>query len=137
MVWLAPLFWVTNWLSYFNGSAHHSVERGCFSGKETWGQLDFLTRHYVKAWPGVVGRGFLAMFRYDATQTLQTIPVPALIVAGDRDDNCKPEASELMSTAMDDGRLFTLRDARHGGLFEHNAEFDSTVAEFAAACFVQ
>jgi pimeloyl-ACP methyl ester carboxylesterase len=84
MVWLSPLVWLTNWLSYLNGSAHRSTERSSFSGSETRGQLEFMTRYTVTAWPAVLARGFLGMFRYDATAVLPTIPVPTWVVAGDR-----------------------------------------------------
>ncbi|HWG44996.1 MAG TPA: alpha/beta hydrolase, partial [Gemmataceae bacterium] len=85
IVWLAPLVWVMNILSYLNGSAHRSTERSSFSGQESRGQLNFITRYYVKAWPGVVARGMLAMFRYEATATLAAIPLPTLVVTGDQD----------------------------------------------------
>lgn len=97
MVWLAPVVRVLNWLSYLNGSAHRSTERDSFSGKETRGQLDFMTRSYCKAPPDVVGRGMLAMFRYDATTALPDITVPTLVVTGDRDSTCLPEASRFMA----------------------------------------
>ncbi len=133
MIWLAPLVWLMNWLSYLNGSAHRSTERSSFSGHETRGQLDFLTRYYMKAWPGVIGRGMLAMFRYDATATLGTIPVPTLIVTGDQDGTCSPEASEYMAKTIPNARLATLRPAKHCGLFEHHGQFDELVAEFISS----
>jgi pimeloyl-ACP methyl ester carboxylesterase len=36
------------------------------------------------------------MLRYDATAALKAINVPALVLAGDRDPVCTPEASERM-----------------------------------------
>lgn len=134
MVWLAPLVWVLNWLSYLNGSAHRSTERSSFSGRETRGQLDFLARYYLHAWPGVVARGLLAMFRYDATDTLGSIPVPTLVVAGDRDTICTPEASATMNRTIPEARLMTLPDARHCGLFEHHQRFAAGVRDFVATC---
>ena len=137
MVWLAPLMWLMDWLSYFNGSAHRSTERSSFSGHENPGQLDFLTRRYVRAWPGVVGRGMLAMFRYDATATLAAIPVPTLVVTGDQDTSCKPQASEFMASAIRGARLITLGPARHCGLFEHHGRFDKAIGEFVASSAAQ
>ena len=100
MVWLAPLVWVLNWLSYLNGSAHRSTERDSFSGHENRFQLESLTRRFVRAWPGVIGRGMLAMFRYDATATLAGISVPTLVVVGERDESCTPEAGEFIARAV-------------------------------------
>jgi pimeloyl-ACP methyl ester carboxylesterase len=134
MVWLSPLVWLMNWLSYLNGSAHRSTERSSFSGQESKGQLDFLTRYYVRAWPGVVARGMLAMFRYDATGTLGSIPVRTLIVTGAQDKTCTPEASAEMSRAIPEAALLTLEPARHCGLFEHHRQFAAGVGNFVAAC---
>jgi hypothetical protein len=36
------------------------------------------------------------MLRYDATAGLKAINLPALVVAGDKDSVCKPEASDRM-----------------------------------------
>lgn len=132
MVWLAPLVWLMNWLSYLNGSAHRSTERSSFSGHETQGQLDFLTRYYVKAWPGVLARGLLAMFRYDATEVLGAIRVPVLVVTGDQDKTCTPQASTTMSRSIPQAKLITLQPARHCGLFEHHEPFNKAIQEFIA-----
>ncbi len=133
MVWLSPLVRVLNGLSYLNGSAHRSTERDAFSGQETREQLDFITRYYYKAPPDVVGRGMLGMFRYDATAVLSRIQVPTLIVAGDNDRTCTPDASRYMASAIAGARLLILSQARHCGLFEHHESFHSTVAEFVNA----
>lgn len=69
MIWLSPLVRVLNWLSYINGSAHRSTERSSFSGRETRGQLDFLTRYYATSAPDVVAHGMLGMLRFDATES--------------------------------------------------------------------
>jgi pimeloyl-ACP methyl ester carboxylesterase len=137
MVWLSPVFRVINVLSYLNGSAHRSTERSSFSGRETRGQLEYLTRYYLSSSPAVVARGFLAMFRYDATDVLPQVRVPTLIVAGDRDTLCVPSASARMATAIPGARLVTLREAQHAGVFEHHAELHAEVESFASACLAE
>jgi pimeloyl-ACP methyl ester carboxylesterase len=134
MIWLAPLVWLLNFLSYLNGSAHRSTDRSSFSGKETRGQLNFLTRYTIEAWPAVLARGFLGMFRYDATSTLRSIPVPALVVAGENDSTCTHEASEKMRDDIPRAQLVTLKDARHCGVFEYHGQFNTAVQEFVASC---
>jgi len=134
MGWLAALVWLMNWLSHLNGSAHRSTERSSFSGHETREQLNFLTRYYVKAWPGVLARGQLAMFRYDARDVLRAIPVPVLVIAGDQDTTCRPEASSVMSHEIPQATLVTLKPARHCGLFEQHGHFNAAVREFVASC---
>ncbi len=36
MIPLAPLAWLSNWQSYFNGSLHVSARLESFTGKQTW-----------------------------------------------------------------------------------------------------
>lgn len=132
MVWLAPVVRALNWMSYANGSAHRSTDRSSFSGRESRGQLDFLTRMYVEADPAVVGRGFLGMFRYDATAILPTIPVPTLVVTAERDNTCRPEASTYMSQTIPGAQLVNLGDGRHCALFEFHEPFHAAVVQFLA-----
>ncbi len=134
MIWLAPLFWLMNVLSYLNGSAHRSMERDSFSGSESRPQLEFVSAYVVRDWPAVLARGFLGMFRYDATETLPRITVPALLVAADEDGLCLPEASRHMSERIPGARLVTLRRARHCGHFEYHEEFARELAAFVAVC---
>ena len=100
MIWLSPVVWLLNCLSYLNGSAHRSSERSAFSGNETRGQLDFYAAYTPRCWPAVIARGMLAMFRYDATAKIGTIGVPVLVVVGDGDKMCTPEASEFMQRSI-------------------------------------
>ena len=132
MVWLSPVVRLMNVFGYLDGSAHRSTDKSSFSGHESRGQLDFMARYMLVDSPAVLARGMLGMFRYDATATLAAIPVPALIVTGDRDETCVPEASVFMSRAIPGAKLVTLRDARHCGLFEHHEEFHAAVEEFVA-----
>lgn len=134
MVWLAPVFWVLNWMSFLNGSAHRSTHRSAFSGNEALEQLNFLTRYVIKSWPAVMAHGYLAMLKYDATEVLATIPVPSLIIAGDDDSTCTPEASVFMGQQIPQARLTTLKPARHCGLVEHHAQFAATVGPFIDQC---
>lgn len=128
---LSPLVWLLNWLSYHNGSAHLMAMRTSFAGTETWEQIDFAARFQVHASPAVLARGMLGMMRYDATATLKTITVPTLVVAGDKDSTCKPEASERMRQEIPGARQVTLAPARHFGLIEHHERYANSVAEFA------
>jgi pimeloyl-ACP methyl ester carboxylesterase len=134
MIWLAPLVWLMNWMSYLNGSMHRSTDRDSFSGNETWEQLDFAARLGVQAWPNVVARGMLAMLRYDATDVLGRIGVPTLVVAGDQDPTTRPEASAVMAQSIPTATLVTLQPAKHLGHFEHHAQFAEAVARLVATC---
>jgi pimeloyl-ACP methyl ester carboxylesterase len=133
-IWLSPLVWVMNWLSYLNGSAHRSTAQQSFAGTETWGQLNFVARLMPHPSPAVLARGMFGMLAYDATAVLPTIPVPVLIVTGDRDPVTLPEASEHMRGAIPGARLVSLAPARHFGLMEHHGRFGEAIGAFTAEC---
>ena len=134
-IWMAPLVRVMNWLSYWNGSAHKSAESSGFSGNETRGQLDFVAGYTPRTPPAVAARGMLGMLRYDATDTLRTIGVPTLVITGDHDSVCKPEASERMRAEIPGAEeLVTLSPAKHEGLIEHHENFADAVRGFVGRC---
>jgi pimeloyl-ACP methyl ester carboxylesterase len=134
-VGVAPVVWLMNWLSYLNGSSHLSTKGSGFAGTESWSQIEHVTRLGIQAWPAVMARGMLGMLRYDATQTMEAIKVPTLIVQGDRDSVCKPEASDRMHRAIIGSRLVSLKPAKHMGLIEHHQTFTEHVSTFVATCF--
>ena len=133
MIWLFPLVWVMNWMSYFNGSSLLATRLAGFMGEGTWDQVELVTRPQVSASPAVLARGTLGMLAYDATKTLPKIHIPTLVVAGDRDPLCKPEASEFIQREVPSAQLTTLAPARHMGNIEYHARFAELVGEFAQA----
>jgi len=133
-IWLAPLVWLMNQLSYLNGSSHLSSKGSGFAGSETWEQVEHVTRLGVKAWPAVLARGMFGMLRYDATATLKTMMVPTLVMAGDHDPVCKPEASRRMRYDIACSDLAMLKPAKHMGLIEHHQHFARHVSQFALTC---
>jgi pimeloyl-ACP methyl ester carboxylesterase len=130
-IWLSPLLWLSNWMSYLNGSALLSTKSSGFAGTETWEELNFVTRFQLQASPAVLARGMFGMLRYDATAALKTINVPALVVAGNKDPVCTPQASERMQREIPGARVAQLAPARHMGLIEHHTRFAKIVSEFA------
>jgi pimeloyl-ACP methyl ester carboxylesterase len=81
-----------------------------------------------------MARGMLGMLRYDATGTLKAIKVPVLVLAGDRDPVCKPEASERMEREIPGAQLAKLVPAKHMGLIEHHTRFAKIVSNFSSLC---
>ncbi len=134
-IWLSPLVWAMNWLSYANGTAHIFSRLTGFAGMETWQEVDFSSRYNLYLSPAVLARGMFGMLRYDASATLKTIDVPTLVVAGDRDPVCKPEASERIRRDVPTAEITPLAPAKHMGFMEHNEEFAALVGDFAGACF--
>ncbi len=134
---LSPLMRLLNWLSYLNGSAHLSTMRSSFAGTETWEQIELCTLLQTKASPAVIARGMLGMMQYDATATLRRIPVPTLVVAGDKDSTCQPAASERMRQEIPGARLETLAPARHVGLLEPHDRSAQSIQKFARTAAVK
>jgi pimeloyl-ACP methyl ester carboxylesterase len=135
MIGLPPLIWLMNWFSYLNGMTHLNTHWSHFAGQETKGQLDFAARFSLYAPPTVAARLMLAMFRYDATETLGTIRVPVLVVVGDRDRMTLPEAGEHIGQAVPRGEIVRLAPAGHLGLVEQHENWANAVVPFAVTCF--
>ena len=132
-IWTWPLVMLMNWMSLLNGSAYRSTKKSSFAGTETPGQVAFAARFLPTARPDVVARGMFGMLAYDATATLATIPIPVLVIEGDKDTTCLPEASQFMAKHIPGAQLATLSPARHMGLIEHHARFDQLIANFVEA----
>jgi pimeloyl-ACP methyl ester carboxylesterase len=77
-IWLSPLVWLSNWMSYLNDAAFLSIKSSGFAGTEAREELNFVTRFQLQASPAVLARGMFGMLRYDATAALKAIDVPAL-----------------------------------------------------------
>lgn len=118
-------------MSYLNGSLRLTTALTGFAGAQTRGQVDFTARFQRVAWPGVLGRGSLAMLRYDETATLPQIDVPTLVIAGEHDRLTKHEAYVYISQAIPTATLTTLSPAGHMGVLEQHTRFAEAVAEFA------
>jgi pimeloyl-ACP methyl ester carboxylesterase len=131
---LSPLAWLMNWMAYRNGSAHQEAYRGSFTGFQTWAELDWVALRQAKSSPSVLARGMLGMLQYDATDVLETIPVPVLVVAGDRDAVCLPEASRTMHRRIPDTDLLLMTPGKHMAYLEREGQFHSEVGEFIDSC---
>jgi len=129
--WVAPLVWLMSWMGYLNGSSHLIGIVAGFAGSQTRGQLDLATRYNPLAWPGVQAREALAMFRYDATQVLNAISVPALVVTGHLDRLIVPETAQFMSANIPHARLVRLEPAGHMPVFERHDRLVPELATFA------
>lgn len=130
MIWLFPLVWLMNWMGYFNGTAHVATMLTGFAGKGTWDQIELSTRPQPHDSPAVLARGMLGMLQYDATKTLHKIRIPTLVISGDRDPLCKPQASEFIQDHVPSAQLSPLVPARHMGLIEHHTRFEQLISDF-------
>jgi pimeloyl-ACP methyl ester carboxylesterase len=131
-IWLSPLVWLMNWLSYLNGTTHMQTGLTGFTGHETRGQLEFTARFTPLFSPAVLARGALATFAFDESATLPGIAVPTLVVTGHLDRVLIPEASAQIARTVPSATLQTLRPAGHMGLLEQHARLDELVRGFCA-----
>ncbi len=131
-IWLQPLAWLAAWQSYFSGSAHMANRLG-FGRFVTRSQLEHTTLLATRNPPGILARGNLAMFRWDATQALPDIKTPVLVIGGDRDIVTKLEASQTIATAIPKARLQVVEGVNHMGFLEQAEIYDAAIAAFAAS----
>jgi pimeloyl-ACP methyl ester carboxylesterase len=128
---LAPVVWLMSWLGYLNGSSHLLGMLFGFAGTQTRGQLDLAARYNPLAWPGVQAHETLAMFRYDATAVLASIPVPTLVLTGHLDRLIVPETARFMAERIPRAELRRLEPAGHMAVFERHERLVSELADFA------
>ncbi len=134
MIPFAPLIWLSNWQSYFNGSSHLFARLESFTGKQTWPQLDHSAFMGAKAWPSVVARGNFGMMKFDEERTLSHVNVPVLVVSGEHDRLTLQSASEHIETRLPDARPFCDHGG-HLGHWEHNDKVSGSILEFAEIVF--
>ena len=130
-VWLWPVVWVMNVLSYLNGSAHISTRLVSFNGDVTRGQLDFTTRFTAKQSPAVLARGMLATFRFDETRTLASISVPVLVLIADSDRLTVPAAGQRIAATIPRAALVRIDRSGHCGIIEQERDYYDKVAQYA------
>ena len=131
-IWLQPLAWLAAWQSYLSGSAHIANRLG-FGRFVTRSQLEHTTLLATRNPPGVLAKGNLAMFRWDATEALPGIKPPVLVIGGDKDIITKLQASETITAAVPDGRLQVVEGVNHMGFLERPEIYNEAIAMFAAS----
>ncbi len=111
---ISPVVRGLNWLGYQSGLIHLQTASSSFAGTETREQLDFASRYYYRSSPAVVARGTLGMLHWDASDVLDRITVPVLIVSGDQDTTTLPVASDHMSAKIPRDSRLSVRRASEG-----------------------
>lgn len=134
MIPLAPLAWLSNWQSYFNGSLHLSARLESFTGQQTWEQLDHSAWMGAKAWPSVVARGNFGMMKFDEEHTLPNIDVPVLVVSGEHDRLTVQSASKHIESLLPHASRYCDHGG-HLGQWEYREKVSSSILAFAAKVF--
>ncbi|HYX36316.1 MAG TPA: alpha/beta hydrolase [Oligoflexus sp.] len=128
---VSPFVRVMQKLSYQNGLSHLSNARSSFAGGQTREQLDTVSKLGTHGSPKVLARGALAMLELDVGPVLPQLPVPTLVVGGDKDTSTCLDASQYISQRIPRATLRVLKPAKHMGLIEHHEEFSQSVLSFA------
>ncbi len=131
MIGLSPIVWAQTWLSYLNGTSHISGRFSSFAGRPTMGQLDYLINRSARVSPSVLGRQMLGMMHYDATEVLNKIQIPTLIISANKDGATVVEASHHMQKQIENSELVVLAPSGHMSMMEQHQEFVEAVANFA------
>lgn len=128
--WLQPLAWAGAWQGYLSGAAHLANRLG-FGPHVTQSQLDHTTLLATRNPPGVLGRGNLAMFRWDAGAGPSNLGVPTLVLGGDVDIVTKIGASREIAAAAPHARFEAVHAANHMGFLERAEIYNAAIARFA------
>ncbi|GEM47904.1 alpha/beta fold hydrolase [Deinococcus cellulosilyticus] len=134
-LWTWPISWAMNWLSYLNGTLHLMNHLTQFGQSETKGMLEFATRYNVISSPAVAVRGMFGMMKYDASEVLEKIPVPTLVILGHDDVVTIPEANHHIAQHVPHARELVLNPGGHLGLIEKHQFWVSEVKGFTRDCF--
>ncbi len=134
MMWLTvalfPLMWLSSWQGYLSGSNHLVMRLTGFGRHATRGQVDLTARLACKGSPGIQAKGNLAMFRWDATEVLASIPVPMLVLTGSKDIVTLPAASQTISEKAPQARLVEVAGGGHMGFMECAADYNRAIESF-------
>lgn len=133
MIGLSPLVWLMRWLSFLNGNVQLTTRFLTFTGTQTYRQLNFLSLLACMAPPAVFARGMLGMFKYDVTNLLASIRIPALVIGANKDRLTKPEASEYIHQQIKGSKLVITAPGGHQGLVERHEEVNTAAAEFISS----
>ena len=80
--------------------------------------------------PEILYGDFLACSRFDVTETVSRIRVPALIVCGDEDKMTPPAMSQCLKDRIPGARLETIPGAGHFAMMENAEAFNAALGKF-------
>lgn len=128
-IWLQPLAWAGAWQGYLSGSAHMANRLG-FGRYVTRSQMEHNTLLATRNPPGVLAKGNLAMFRWDAGAGLAHLKTPTLVLAGDMDIVTKLEAGRRIASAAPNARFEVVEGVNHMGFLERSDVYNAAIARF-------
>jgi pimeloyl-ACP methyl ester carboxylesterase len=129
-IFLSPVVWLMNVLSYLNGSTHRSTEKQSFSGEETRGQLNFTARFVLVQSPAILAKGMLGMIRFDESTNLKTVAFPTMVAAAEKDPVTLSSASHFLTESIPKAYCVTIPMGKHQAQMEMHESFLGALKEF-------
>ncbi len=130
IIFLSPIFWLSSWMSYINGTSLITTRWLTFAGTQTAKQLDFSALLSTLTSPAVMARGCLGMFGYDVTNDLPGITIPTLVIGANKDRLTRPDASVYMAQHIPNAELVMLQPGNHQALLERHKEVNEAAERF-------
>lgn len=93
----------------------------------------FLTEGFTRCRPAVIYGDFYACDRFDITDMVGHIRIPALIICGDDDKMMPPHFSRHLADQIEQSELLLMPECGHFPMLENPDAFSSALREFAAA----
>lgn len=121
-IFLEPIFQLSNYLSYLNGSLHLSTAITGFTGSQTRKELEFASKFGITSSMKTVSANTLSMLKYDSQDNLKNIKVPVKIITANEDIVIKAKASQFMADMIATAKLQVVHKAGHMALIEKNEE---------------
>ncbi len=117
------------------GAVHLALMYGLRVSRETRGQDDMVALHCAHFSMRAAGLGALACFGMDTRALLPTLPLPTLLLTGERDPNMPPEVQRAMLARLPQGELILIPNCGHLNLLECHDAVNTHLRAFAVRCF--
>jgi pimeloyl-ACP methyl ester carboxylesterase len=125
------VFSIIGRLNYLNGINLLFYRYILFTGQQSPAQLRYMAAVAAKVPPEVVADGILATLRFDASDKLDKIASPALIIGGLDDRIVQPSAALYLAGKIKDARLAIVKGG-HQSMVEYFEENNKVLSEFLA-----
>jgi pimeloyl-ACP methyl ester carboxylesterase len=130
-VGLSPIIWMSNWQSYFSGTAHLAMRLTGFGRRAPRDQVDLTARLACQGNPAVQAKGNLAMFHWSVLPDLARVTAPVLVLTGTRDIVTMPAAGDLIGHRVPVGEAQLVEGAGHMGFIENFGAYNKAIETFA------
>ncbi len=108
------------------------VIRSMFASTSSGPLVDLVTEVAASTATETFKAAIRAITRWDGTETVRSLRLPLLAIAGEHDTVGRPEAMQRMFAQVPDAEFACIANAAHYGFAEQPAEFKRVVLDFIA-----